>query len=102
MAMPSWIKHFKWQSVAQEKGTLAFIKWLRDCQFMGLDGLPYHPDDLVSSIDPSVLFFTQALHENNLYWLDTIETQVSGLQKEIASLRDQMLLMKVDASGAPH
>lgn len=64
----SWIETFEWESEAQRKGYLAFVKWAKD------RGLPY--DD----IRPIDLFFLQRDHEAMEWIVKTFGDQIALLR----------------------
>lgn len=67
----SWIETFEWESEAQRKGYLGFVKWAKD------QGLPY--DD----IRPIDLFFLQKDHESTEWMVAMCADQINGLRDSL-------------------
>lgn len=66
-----WIENFEWESDAQKKGYLAFVKWARN------RGLP-------CEVRPIDLFFIQKDHESTQWLIETFGNQISAMQADTA------------------
>lgn len=72
------IETYAWKSRAQKEGYLAFLKELKDERF-----------EEPNSVDPAMVFLIQKMHEQSLYWRETVSDQIELIRRDLTAIMNK-------------